>query len=107
MIVVGGAFTAGLLAVFAGLVWAGPVAAQETSTTEADTTTTEIEVERDSQFGNILPRPNSGQAPDSANDRGGWQQYMVFALIGVGLLAIVALATRQSRKIRRAQGRYP
>lgn len=95
------------LAMGMALAPASPVAAQETSTTDSSTTTTELEVQGDSQFGNILPRPNSGRAPDSPNDPGGWQQYMVFALIGLGLLAIVLLATRQSRKIRRAQGRYP
>lgn len=98
------AVVAAMLAV-ASLVLMGsadPVLAQD------DPTTTSLAPSGpDSPAGNILPRPNSGTAPDSPNDPGGWQQYMVFALIGLGLLAIVALATRESRRIRRAQGRYP
>ncbi len=78
-----------------------------TAAAQDESTTTEVTTEGPSSAGNILPRPDSGQAPDSANDPGGWQQYMVFALIGLGLLAIVVLATRDSRRIRRAQGRYP
>lgn len=90
------------------LQFVSPVGAQESdSTTGAEISTTEVTIEGPSSVGNILPRPNSGQAPDSANDPGGWQQYLVFALIGLGLLAIVVLATRDSRRIRRAQGRYP
>jgi hypothetical protein len=53
-----------------------------------------------SSVGNILPRPNTGQTPDSPNDPGGWQQYLVFALIFAGLGAIVLLATRESRRAR-------
>jgi hypothetical protein len=53
-----------------------------------------------SSVGNILPRPNTGQAPDSPNDPGGWQQYLVFALIFAGLGAIVLFATRESRRAR-------
>ena len=82
---------------------ASPVGAQEND----PGTTTEVVTDGPSSVGNILPRPNSGQAPESANDPGGWQQDMVFALIGLGQLVIVVLATRDSRRFRRAQGRYP
>lgn len=98
---VGGAITLALVVLMSVVGPASPANAQQ------ETSTTAVTTDADSPIGNILPRPNSGNAPDSANDPGGWQQYMVFALIGLGLLGIVALATRESRRIRRAQGRYP
>lgn len=76
-----------------------PVAAQD------DTTSTSQPI-RDSDTGlnDIVPQPNSGEAPDDPSDRGGWQQYMVFVLIVGGLAAIVVLVLRQSRRARAAQG---
>lgn len=53
-----------------------------------------------SPLGNMLPRPNSGQAPDSPNDPGGWQQFLVFGLIAGGLGVIVLLVRRESRRAR-------
>ena len=39
----------------------------------------------------IIPLPNSGQAPESPGDRGGWEQLMTLGLIlaGVGLVAVL------------------
>ena len=39
----------------------------------------------------IIPLPNSGHAPESPGDRGGWQQFMTLGLIvgGVGLVALL------------------
>lgn len=54
----------------------------------------------DLPLGDIIPRPNSGQAPDSPNDPGGWQQYLVFGLILAGLATIFGLAVRESRRAR-------
>lgn len=64
-----------------------------------ESTTTSVEVrDQDSGVGDILPRPGSGEAPDSPNDRGGWQQYMVFALIIAGLAVLVLLVRRESTR---------
>lgn len=71
---------------------------------QQDEVTTTTASEGDSSVGNILPRPNSGQAPDSPNDPGGWQQYLVFAVLFVGLAAIVLLVRRESRRARAARG---
>lgn len=65
---------------------------------EGGTTTTELVSDEDSPLGDIIPRPNSGQAPDSPNDPGGWQQYLVFGAILFGLAAIVLLVRRESRR---------
>lgn len=75
---------------------AGPVLAQDEP--EDGTTTTEVVRDEDSPLGDIIPRPNSGQAPDSPNDPGGWQQYLVFGAIIAGMAAIVLLVRRESRR---------
>jgi hypothetical protein len=69
-----------------------------------DTTTTTTPI-RDSDTGlnDIVPQPNSGEAPDDPSDRGGWQQYLVFGLIIGGMAVIVAIVMRQSRRARAAQ----
>jgi hypothetical protein len=74
---------------------AGPATAQED---EQPVTTTLPVSDEDSPLGDIIPRPNSGRAPDSPNDPGGWQQYLVFALIIGGMAAIVMLVRRSSRR---------
>ena len=100
------AAVAGAVAVVT-LMLAATIGLAPTAYAQSDTPTTQAVSDGDSPIGNILPRPNSGVAPNSANDPGGWQQYMVFALIGLGLVGIVALATRESRRIRRAQNTCP
>lgn len=99
------ALALGTLALAAGLTLAAPPAGAQSD----DTTTTTVSPfdDPDAQLptGNILPRPNSGQAPESAGDPGGWMQYMVFALIFAGLALIVVLVVRESRKARSAAGR--
>lgn len=74
-------------------------AAQSDSTVD----TRPVVDDANSPEGNILPRPNSGRAPDSPNDPGGWQQYMVFGLIVAGLGAIAGLVVRESRSARRTR----
>lgn len=78
--------------VVGGLLGSSPAAAQGDGTT-----TTAAGTDGQSPAGNILPRPDSGQAPDSPNDPGGWQQYLVFGAIFAGLGVIVALVVRESR----------
>ncbi|MGY6502098.1 MAG: hypothetical protein ACXIVQ_14540 [Acidimicrobiales bacterium] len=86
-----------LLVVAMGLAVSG--ASQVTAQVDdTDTTVAPEESETQLPTGNILPRPNTGRAPDSPNDPGGWQQYMVFGLIFAGLGVIVALVVRDSRK---------
>lgn len=80
---------------------AAPVAAQSDSDPTAPTAPVS---EEDSPLGDIVPRPNSGQAPDSPNDPGGWQQYLVFALIVGGMAAIALLVRRSSKKALAARG---
>ena len=46
----------------------------------------------------ILPRPNSGSAPKSSNERGGWEQYAVMTAIVVALGTIVVLIRRESKR---------
>lgn len=70
-----------------------PVAGQD-----EPSTTTALVSDEDSPLGDIIPRPNSGQAPDSPNDPGGWQQYMVFGLLVAGMVGIVLLVRRSSRR---------
>jgi len=51
----------------------------------------------------IIPQPNSGVAPKSATDRGGWAQYSVLSGIIVALGILFLLVVRDSRKKKRAQ----
>lgn len=47
---------------------------------------------------NIIPRPNSGQEPADAGDRGGALQILVFVAIVAGVGTLVVLATRDVRR---------
>jgi len=49
---------------------------------------------------NIIPRPNSGQQPTEAGDRGGALQILVFVAIVAGVVTIALLATRDIRRTR-------
>jgi hypothetical protein len=50
---------------------------------------------------NALPRPNSGQKPTQAGDRGGALQYATFALMCAGLTFIGFRIVSSSRRARR------
>lgn len=68
---------------------------------EGDTTSTTFPyVEGDG----IIPRPNSGVAPEDAGDRGGALQTVVFVLVLAGVGVIGALVVRESRKARAGRG---
>lgn len=84
-----------------------PTSAQITDVDDATTTTTMVESDGPSPAGNILPRPDTGQAPDSPNDPGGWQQYLVFGLILAGIGLIVGMVIRESRRVRSRQATGP
>lgn len=51
----------------------------------------------------IIPQPNSGVAPKSSTDRGGWAQYTVLTGIIVALGVMFLLIVRESRTKKRAQ----
>ena len=56
----------------------------------------------------IIPRPNSGEEPTEAGDRGGGLQILVFVAIVAGLGTIALLATRDVRRSRtRTRGAEP
>ena len=56
----------------------------------------------------IIPRPNSGEEPSEAGDRGGALQILVFVAIVAGLGTIALLATRDVRRSRtRTRGAEP
>jgi hypothetical protein len=46
----------------------------------------------------MIPRPNSGQAPDDAGDRGGALQLLVFGLVVVAIGAGVTKVVLDSRR---------
>jgi hypothetical protein len=49
----------------------------------------------------MIPRPNSGQAPDDAGDRGGALQLLVFGLVVVGIGAGVTKVVLDARRAER------
>lgn len=48
----------------------------------------------------IIPRPDSGEEPSEAGDRGGGLQLAVLAVMVAGVGVIALLAVRQSRNVR-------
>ena len=84
----------------ASLAVASPVSAQSDPSPDP----TLAPLESDLPLGDIIPRPNSGRAPDSPNDPGGWQQYMVLGLIVAGVALIIVLVARESRRSRPRAG---
>lgn len=88
-----------LAAVAATVPAASPAAAQA----DPDPTPT-VTVQGDAPVGDIIPRPNSGRAPENPGDRGGFLQVgLLFFIIGV-ILAGAAYLWWQSRRLRRARG---
>ncbi len=53
----------------------------------------------------ILPRPDSGRAPETPGDPGGWQQLTLLAVIVVALVLMFFLVRRQARRARTEAGR--
>ena len=72
---------------------AAPAVAQEPS---SSTTTTLVEVPAQ----DIVPQPNTGEAPHDAGDRGGARQPTVLVLVVLAIGAVVAMVVRQSRRAR-------
>lgn len=54
--------------------------------------------------GGIIPRPDSGVEPEDAGDRGGALQTVLFVIVVGGVLAIVGLVVRESRRARAERG---
>jgi hypothetical protein len=73
-----------------------------TASAQEDPGTTTTSVSRADPNSDIIPEPDSGQAPEEAGDRGGVLQLGLLAVILVAVGAIVVLVTRESR---RAAGR--
>ena len=49
----------------------------------------------------IIPKPNSGRAPETPGDRGGWLQLSLFAATVAAVGVIVLLVARDMRRARR------
>jgi hypothetical protein len=73
-----------------------PAAAQDPTTT----TTTLAELPTP----HIVPRPNSGEEPHDAGDRGGALQLTVLGLLVLAFGGAVAIVVRQSRRARAGSG---
>lgn len=73
-----------------------------TSTVSAQDDTGDLDIRApDEPEVTILPRPDSGSAPETPGDPGGWQQLTLLALIVVALVVITLLVWRQARRARR------
>ncbi len=85
---------------------AGSAAAQadgqgsEQTTSTAIATTTELDSAPPTPP-SMLVLPNSGVAPKSATDRGGWAQYAVLGGITLALATIIFFISRESRAAKR------
>ena len=77
-----------------------PASAQEGTPNPAKTTTSSTVAELPPA--EMIPRPNSGQAPDDAGDRGGALQLLVFGLVVVAIGAGVTKVVLDSRRARRS-----
>lgn len=54
--------------------------------------------------GGIIPRPDSGVAPEDAGDRGGVLQTLLFVIVVGGVASIIGLVVRESRRARAERG---
>ena len=54
--------------------------------------------------GGIIPRPDSGVAPEDAGDRGGALQTLLFVIVVGGVVLIAGLVVRESRRARAERG---
>ena len=90
------------------LLGAVPAQAEETQpTTMIETTgTTQAEV-AEGRAPSGLPRPNSGVAPASPTERGGWGQLSVFVGMLLAVATVVFLAWYQSRAARANRTKPP
>jgi hypothetical protein len=75
---------------------------------QTSTTTTTVAVSDDGQVGqtkSVIPRPNSGSAPQQAGDRGGSLQLALFGLLLAALAfigAVIIRSTMRNSRIRDA-----
>jgi len=85
------------------------VAVPATAGAQPSETTTTQPVD-DQDFGEIIPRPNSGRPPEHPGDRGGWQQLALFFVILAAIAAIAVAvwwSSRRARRRREAEGTDP
>lgn len=54
--------------------------------------------------GGIIPRPGSGVEPEDAGDRGGALQTVLFVVVVGGIVLIIGLVVRESRRVRAERG---
>jgi len=54
--------------------------------------------------GGIIPRPGSGVEPEDPGDRGGALQTVLFVVVVGGVVLIVGLVVRESRRARAERG---
>lgn len=76
-----------VLAVLAVVLAVGPASGQDTPSTVTPAP-------------DIIPRPNAGEAPDDAGDRGGALQLAVLAAVTLGIGGAVVHLVRQARRPR-------
>ena len=79
-------------------------------TTSAGGVTTSTLPESNTEFGRIIPAPNSGAEPEDPGDPGGWQQLALFVLVCaviLGMGAWVWWRSRIRRQRRREAGEDP
>ena len=86
-----------LLAAALGLGALASLAPPASAQAGATTTTDPVD---DRRLGDIIPEPNTGRAPETPGDPGGWLQVSLFFLICAAVIAIVLVVWRQSRRAR-------
>ena len=92
--------------VAAGVVFLA-VAPVEAAPTQDEPVTTSTLPESNADLGRIIKLPDSGQEPQEAGDRGGWQQIALFFLVCAVILAMagwVIWRGRINRRRRREAG---
>lgn len=86
-----GLLRSAMAALLAGVLLAGPAAAQDSDDGPQVPT------------GEIVPKPNSGEAPDDAGDRGGALQLALLGGIVVAVVTVGVAINRRTRDHRRAR----
>ena len=83
----------------------GAPAAAATPRGDAPVTTAPVTtLDEQPEGGGIIPRPDSGVEPDDAGDRGGALQTVLFVVVVGGIVLIIGLVVRESRRVRAERG---
>ena len=91
-----------LVLLFLGLALVAPACAGDSTAPPETTTTLPSQDVLDCSRPGVT-RPNCGTKPQDAGDRGGWLQYLLWALLVAGLTIVFGVVYRSAKRTERAK----